>query len=305
MEGADPERETRIGIGYALAAYITWGVAPVYFMLVAFASPVEIIAHRIIWSVLVLAGLLLVRRQLYALRHLDVRKVRWLALSGVLVAVNWGIFVWALHNGRMLETSLGYYINPLVNMLLGGLFLGERLRSWQKFAVALATLGVMNEIVSVGVLPWAGLTLAFTFGFYGLVRKKLAVDASVGLAVETTLMLPLAIVYLVVITVLDQGSLASGNQHELMLLALGGIVTVFPLVCFAAATLRLPLTMLGFFQYLAPSITAILAVVVYGEAFTTSKLVTFGCIWLALAVFSAEGLYQQGRVRALRREAAG
>ena len=300
MDSAEQERETRTGIGFALAAYITWGVAPVYFMLVDFATPAEIIAHRIVWSVLVLGALILLRRQLYALRHLDARKVRWLAVSGGLVAMNWGIFVWALHNGRMLETSLGYYINPLVNMLLGGLFLGERLRGWQKMAVALAGAGVINEVVSVGVLPWAGLTLAFTFGFYGLVRKKLAVDATVGLAVETTLMLPVAIGYLCVLTLAGQGSLASGDSSQLTLLALGGIVTVFPLVCFAAAALRLPLTVLGFFQYLAPTITGVLAVTVYGEALTVSRMVTFGCIWLALAVFSAEGLYQQGRARRLQ-----
>ncbi len=302
MDPADQERENRTGIGFALAAYITWGVAPVYFMLVVFATPAEIIAHRIVWSVLVLGALLLLRRQLYALRHLDARKIRWLAVSGGLVAVNWGIFVWALHNERMLETSLGYYINPLVNMLLGGLFLGERLRSWQKFAVALACLGVVNEVVSVGVLPWAGLALAFTFGFYGLVRKKLAVDATVGLAVETTLMLPLAVGYLTMLTLTGQGSLAAGDTDQLGLLAMGGVVTVFPLVCFAAAALRLPLTMLGFFQYLAPTITGILAVAVYGEVLSVSKIVTFGCIWLALAVFSFEGLYQQGKLRRLHQE---
>jgi chloramphenicol-sensitive protein RarD len=304
MDDSDQFREQRTGVWFALAAYGTWGIAPVYFMLIAYATPVEIIAHRIVWSVLILGGLILARRQLFALRHLNASKVRWLAVSGTLVAVNWGVFVWALHKDRMLETSLGYYINPLVNMLLGGLFLGERLRGWQKVAVLIASLGVCNEIFTVGVLPWAGLTLAFTFGFYGLVRKKLAVDATIGLAVETTLMLPLAIVYLVFLTLSGAGSLAVGNSSEIMLLALGGIVTVVPLVCFAAAALRLPLTVLGFFQYLAPSLTALLAIFVYGEAFTFSKVVTFSCIWLALLIFSVEGLYHQGRLRQLRGEAA-
>ena len=304
MDDSELRSEQRTGVWFALGAYGTWGVAPVYFMLIAYATPVEIIAHRIVWSVLILGTLILVRRQLFALRHLDASKIGWLAVSGALVAVNWGVFVWALHNDRMLETSLGYYINPLVNMLLGGLFLGERLRSWQKIAALTATLGVCNEIFSVGVLPWAGLTLAFTFGFYGLVRKKLAVDATIGLAVETTLMLPLALAYLIFLTLSGAGSIAAGDSSEVMLLAFGGLVTVVPLVCFAAAALRLPLTVLGFFQYLAPSLTALLAVFVYGEAFTFSRMVTFGCIWLALLIFSVEGLYHQGRLRQRRGEAA-
>jgi chloramphenicol-sensitive protein RarD len=278
-------------VWFALAAYSTWGIAPVYFKLVEFATPVEIIAHRIVWSVLILALIIVVRRQMYLLRHLDRKKIGWLVVSGTLVSVNWCVFVWALQNDRMLETSLGYYINPLVNMLLGGIFLAERLRLPQKIAVLLASLGVLNEIVSVGVLPWAGLTLAVTFGFYGLVRKKLGVDAVVGLAVETTLLLPLALGYFVYVTLEGVGSLARGDLNEILLLGAGGLVTVFPLVCFAYAALRLSLTVLGFFQYLAPSITLLLAVFVYGEPFRPSQLITFGCIWIALLIFSAEGLY--------------
>ena len=217
-------------------------------------------------------------------------------VSGALVSVNWCVFVWALQNDRMLETSLGYYINPLVNMLLGGIFLAERLRMPQKIAALLASLGVVNEIVSVGILPWAGLTLAVTFGFYGLVRKKLGVDAVVGLAVETTLLLPLALGYFIYVTLQGVGSLAQGDLNQILLLGAGGLVTVFPLVCFAYAALRLPLTVLGFFQYLAPSITLLLAVFAYGEPFRPSQLITFGCIWIALLIFSVEGLYHHRRL---------
>jgi len=289
--------DQRAGLLFALTAYTVWGIAPVYFRLLEFASPVEIVAHRIVWSVFILAVMILLRRQLFALRHLDWSRFGWLIVSGSLISVNWAVFIWALFNERMLEASLGYYINPLVNILLGGLFLGEHLRVWQKAALAMAVVGVANELISVGIVPWAGLTLAFSFGLYGLVRKKLAVDATIGLAVETTLLLPLAVGYLAYQTIAGNGTLADGDLEQILLLGFGGLVTVIPLVCFAAAALRLPLSVLGFVQYLAPSLTALLAVFVYGEPFTVSRAVTFGCIWLALLIFSVEGLYHQGRSR--------
>jgi chloramphenicol-sensitive protein RarD len=287
------QRDQRTGFWFALIAYGSWGVLPVYFKLVGFATPLEIIAHRVTWAVVLLAVLLLLRGQLYVVRRMSWQNIGWLGVSGVLLSINWSVFVWALLNDRMLETSLGYYINPLVNIILGGLFLGERLRRGQFVAVLLASSGVINELVAVGAVPWAGLTLAITFGFYGLVRKKIAVDSLAGLGVETTLLLPFAVGYLVYLTLNGEGSFARGDNYELGLLALGGAVTVIPLVCFAAAALRLPLTVLGFFQYLAPSLTLLLAVFVYGEPFRMNQVVTFGCIWGALVIFSAEGLYHQ------------
>lgn len=293
----------RTGVWFALIAYGLWGVIPVYFKAVGFAGSFEIIAHRICWAVLVLAVLILLRGQMAGIRHLNSRRLGWLALSGSLLAVNWSVFIWALLNERMLETSLGYYINPLVNVVLGGLFLGERLRPVQILAVGLALLGVANELVAVGVFPWVGLTLALTFGFYGLVRKKIMVDSLVGLGVESLLLLPLAAGYLLWLWLEGQGSMAAGNMNEVLLLSLGGPLTVIPLVAFAAAALRMPLTSLGFFQYLAPSITFLLAIYVYGEPFRASQAITFGCIWLALLVFSLEGLHQQRRARQQRRRA--
>lgn len=293
----------RAGVWFALIAYGLWGVIPVYFKAVDFAGSFEIIAHRICWAVLVLALLILLRGQMAGIRHLNGRRLGWLVLSGSLLAVNWSVFIWALLNERMLETSLGYYINPLVNVVLGGLFLGERLRPVQILAVGLALLGVANELAAVGVFPWVGLTLAFSFGFYGLVRKKIMVDSLVGLGVESLLLLPLAAGYLLWLWLEGQGSMAAGNMNEVLLLSLGGPLTVIPLVAFAAAALRLPLTTLGFFQYLAPSITFLLAIYVYGEPFQASQAITFGCIWLALLVFSLEGLHQQRRGRQQRRRA--
>jgi len=184
-----------------------------------------------------------------------------------------------------------------VNVLLGLLFLGERLRVGQGLAVVLATAGVLNEVVSLGALPWVGLTLALTFGVYGLVRKKLAVDAVIGLGVETSLLLPLAAGYLIVQTVAGEGAIARSIPGEIGLLAMGGLVTVIPLACFAAAAMRLPLIVLGFFQYLAPSLTLLLALFVYHEPFRSSQAITFGCIWMALLIFSGEGLHHQFRSR--------
>lgn len=289
--------EQRSGMLFALAAYGFWGVAPVYFKILDFAGPAEIIAHRILWSVPLLALLILVRRQLGALVALRARQLAWLGLSGLLVAVNWGVFVWALLNDRMLETSLGYYINPLVTVLLGVVVLGEWLRPGQLAAAALATIGVLNEIVWVGVIPWAGLTLALSFGFYGLVRKRLGVDSAVGLGVETALLLPLALVYLAYQYHAGQGALDRGGGSEIAWLAASGLVTTFPLVCFAAAALKLPLTTLGFVQYLAPTLTFLLAVLVYGEPFRWEQSITFGFIWSAVVVFSIEGLYYQRRLQ--------
>lgn len=287
----------RAGFWFALTAYGLWGVIPVYFKAVDFAGPFEIIAHRICWAVLVLAVVILIRRQMAGIRHLNAERLRWLAVSGSLLAVNWSVFIWALLNDRMVETSIGYYINPLVNVLLGGLFLGERLRPAQIAAVGLAGVGVLNELIAVGVFPWVGLTLAFTFGFYGLVRKKIMVDSVVGLGVESLLLLPLAGGYLIWLYLAGEGSMAAGNAREVGLLALGGPLTVIPLVAFAAAALRLSLTTLGFFQYLAPTLTLLLAIFVYGEPFRASQAVTFGCIWAALAVFSIDGLRFQRQTR--------
>ncbi|TNF90105.1 MAG: EamA family transporter RarD, partial [Gammaproteobacteria bacterium] len=248
-------------------------------------------------AVLLLGFLIVLRRQMAGIRHLSRERLRWLVVSGSLLAINWSVFIWALLNERMVETTIGYYINPLVNVLLGGLFLAERLNRAQAFAVGLAGVGVLNELFAVGVFPWVGLTLAFSFGFYGLVRKKIMVDSLVGLGVESLLLLPLAAGYLVWLYLTGVGSMAAGNGAEVAMLALGGPLTVIPLVAFAAAALRLPLTTLGFFQYLAPTLTLLLAIFVYGEPFRSSQAITFGCIWLALAVFSYDAIAAQRRLR--------
>lgn len=296
----------RQGVWFALAAYGLWGVAPVYFKQLDFAEPLEVVAHRVIWSVVLLGLVIWLRGQWAIVRALTPRQLGGLVLSGVLISANWLLFIWAVFSGRMVDASLGYFINPLLNVLLGVLFFRERLRPAQTLALGLAAFGVANEIVAVGVVPWVGLMLAMSFGLYGLVRKQIGVGSSVGLGLETTLMLPLAIGYLLFTALRGDGALARGLPAELFWLGLAGPVTVVPLVCFAAAAMRLPLSVLGFFQYLAPSGIFLLAVFVYGEPFRSSQLVTFGCIWLALLIFSSEALYHQQRLaRRLRRQPDG
>ena len=281
---------TREGFAYAFAAYIFWGFAPLYFLLVEFANPSEIIVHRVLWSLLFMLAILWYRGDLGELFRMPARNYAWLVLSGILLAANWWIFVWALQNERVMETSVGYYINPLVSVLLGVIVLGERLRSWQWVAVAIVALGMLNEIFNAGSIPLVALGLAFSFGFYGLVRKALGVDAVVGLSVEALLLLPFAFLggwWLYSAELLrapDQG------MQGWVYLALGGLVTSLPLLWFNAAAVRLPLVVLGMIQYLAPSITLLLAVYYYGEPFTVHKAITFACVWGGLALFSVEGL---------------
>ena len=288
--------EERTGALFALSAYSLWGVAPLYFVLVEFSLPTEIIVHRVFWSLAFMFTILWFRGDIRALFQLPRRSYGLLAVSGALLACNWWTFVWALQNDRVMETSVGYYINPLISVLLGVLVLGERLRPWQWCAVVLAGLGMANEIWSAGGVPVVGLTLALTFGFYGLVRKSLGVEAVQGLAIEALLMLPIAAV---VFAYLAQSGALQGLDPGwigIFYLALGGVVTSVPLLCFNAAAVRLPLVVLGMFQYLAPSITLLLAVFYYGEHFHSYKWVTFGLIWVGLLVFTVEGALASRRV---------
>jgi len=280
----------REGLAYAFSAYAMWGLAPLYFVLVEFAAPTEIIVHRIFWSLLLLLGILWARGRLNLLTELSVRQFAMLGLSGALLAINWWVFVWALQNDRVMETSVGYYINPLLSVVLGVVVLGEQLRRWQWIAVAIVALGLVNEVAVAGNVPIVALALAVSFGFYGLVRKSLGIEAVLGLAVETVLMLPFAAIGFFWLLNTAELKQPEFGGLGLFYLALGGLVTSLPLLCFNAAAVRLPLVILGMIQYLAPTITLLLAVFYYAEPFTQDKAVTFGLVWLGLLVFSIEGL---------------
>ncbi len=299
MSAPDPNIAMRIdrgGIWFALCAYGSWGVAPVYFKQLGFADPLEVVAYRVVASVALLGLLVVMLGQWRDVRALTRRELMGLTVSGVLISANWLLFVWAIFNDRMLDASLGYFINPLLNVLLGVLFFREVLRPAQTVALLLAAAGVANEILAVGLVPWVGLCLAASFGLYGLVRKRLAVGSVVGLGLETTLVLPLALIYLVWTTTAGHGALARLDTGQLGWLAAAGPVTVLPLVCFAAAAVRMPLSVLGFFQYLAPSLMFVLAIGLYGEPLRASQILTFGLIWLALLIFSGEAVYYQRRI---------
>lgn len=288
----------RQGVLYAVAAFLIWGICPLYFKLLAQVPAGEILTHRIIWSCVLLLALLLAGRQLHRIRAAlrQPRQLLNLTVSALLVAGNWLLFIWSVNNNHLLEASLGYYINPLFNVLLGMVFLGERLRRLQWLAVALAGTGVLIQVLLLGHLPWIALALAGSFGIYGLIRKQIPVDAQTGLFVETLLLLPLALIYLFVIADSPTSQLTTNGWQLNSLLLAAGVVTTVPLLLFTAGARLIPLSTLGFIQYLGPSLMFLLAILLFGEPIQPAKLLTFGCIWLALAVFSLEG-WQRSRQR--------
>lgn len=289
------------GLLAGLGAYLIWGIAPLYFKLLGDLSAPEILAHRSIWSLLLALILLAALGKLRGLRAVLTSRKTMLALmvSTALITTNWLIFIWAIVNDHLLDASLGYYINPLISVLLGVLVLGERLRPLQWIAVALATLGIGYELWQFGSLPLVALGVALTFGFYGLVRKKTPVDSLTGLTVETLFMLPLAVGFLMW-TTSPTSNLLNNSMAFNGLLLLAGPVTLTPLLLFNIAARRLNLSTLGFLQYLGPTLMFFLAVLLYNEPFDKAKLVTFIFVWAALGFYSADALMQRRKRRMLR-----
>ncbi|HCS1712955.1 TPA: EamA family transporter RarD, partial [Salmonella enterica subsp. enterica serovar Typhi] len=270
-------KQTRQGVLLALAAYFIWGIAPAYFKLIYYVPADEILTHRVIWSFFFMVALLSVSRQWRQVKRLlkTPKKIFLLALSAVLVGGNWLLFIWAVNNHHMLEASLGYFINPLVNILLGMIFLGERFRRMQWLAVILAVCGVLVQLWTFGSLPIIALGLAFSFAFYGLVRKKIAVEAQTGMLVETLWLLPVAAIYLFSIADSATSHMGQNALSLNLLLMAAGVVTTIPLLCFTGAATRLRLSTLGFFQYIGPTLMFLLAVTFYGEVPGADKMVTF------------------------------
>jgi chloramphenicol-sensitive protein RarD len=289
------------GIVYALAAFGIWGLVPIYFRLIGRVPALEVVAHRVVWAAVLLCLALVLRRRgrLLLAELRAVRRLLFLSVTALLVSGNWLIYIWSIQHDRLLEASLGYYINPLVNVLLGMLFLHERLNLRQGVAVALATIAVLNLIVALGVFPWIALSLALLFGFYGLLRKKATVDPTVGLTVETILLTPLALAFLVALALQGEGAFGRGDILTDLLLAGTGIMTALPLFCFLQGARRLRLSTLGLMQYLAPSLNFLLAVVFYHEPFTWAHFVTFLLIWVALAIYSFDA-FSERRAQRLR-----
>jgi chloramphenicol-sensitive protein RarD len=282
-----------VGILYALGAYLSWGLFPLYFRQIAAIPSLQIVAHRTLWSLVLVAGVLLVTGHLKWLRDVSAATWRRFAASALLIAVNWLTYVWAVGHGHVIDASLGYFINPLVNVALGFALLHERPRPVQWFAVGLAAFGVLWLSVAGGRLPWVALVLAISFGVYGLMRKTAALGALEGLTLETLMLAPLALAGFAYWSV--DGQLVGQTAVDWAWLIGTGPVTAGALLLFAAGARRIPLTTLGIVQYVSPSLQFLLGVFLFREPMDGTRLVAFGFIWAALAVYSAEGLWQARR----------
>jgi chloramphenicol-sensitive protein RarD len=292
--------EARGGLGYGVAAYLLWGLFPLYWPLLEPAGAVEILAHRVLWSLLTMLVVVVASRRLPQLRAIfrRHRERNLLTVAAVVVAVNWGTYIWGVNHHRVVETSLGYFINPLVTVLMGVLILRERLRPWQWVALGIATVAVVGLTVDYGHPPWVALTLAFSFGTYGLAKKQAGVEAVESLTYETLVLVPVALAYLFWLGAAgDSHFLGHGAGHAL-LLASTGVVTAVPLLCFGAAAIRVPMTTLGLLQYLAPILQFLLGVTVLDEHMSTMRWLGFGLVWVALVVFTVEaGGYRRRQSR--------
>jgi len=285
------------GVLYAGLAFTLWGLFPLYLREVAATGPAEVVVHRIVWSLVFVLGLLALRRQWAWLGELrrSPRTLALFALTASLVTANWLTYTWSVQNGHVIDASLGYFINPLVNVVLGCIVLKERPRPLQWAAIALAALGVLWLAVQAGRLPWIGLVLAITFGFYGLLRKTAPLGALEGLTLETMLLAPFAIAVMAWWTWTGSGGLVQPGARQMGLLLLAGPLTAIPLLLFSAGARRIPLGTLGLLQYIGPSFQFALAVFVFHEPLEPARLVGFMLIWLALGLYSAESLWVSRR----------
>jgi chloramphenicol-sensitive protein RarD len=292
-QAATPHSEERSGLIAGFAAFITWGLVPVYWKLLKAVPASEILAHRFVWTSVFLTLLLSWQRRWPEVREAarSRRAMLYCLTSGTFIAINWFVFIWAVNAGHIIETSLGYFMTPLVNVLFGAVFLREHLSRWQLVSVALATGAVLNLTMGYGRFPWIALVLCFSFGLYGFFRKKSGTRAIPGLFFETMLIVPLALIYLVSLE--NKGQLIfAQNLSIALLLMISGIVTGLPLVWFGHAARNLRLTTVGFLQDLAPTCSFYLGVFLYHETFTHAHLITFSMIWLALAIVSIEAIWR-------------
>jgi len=285
------------GVWYAATAYLLWGLFPIYIKWLQAVPAVEILAHRVVWSLGFVAAILALQRRWAWLANLAANPaimLRFVATASV-VSINWGTYIWAINSDRVVDASLGYFINPLVNVLFGALLLRERMRPVQWLSVAIAALGVAWLTWQAGTLPWIGLLLAVSFGTYGLLRKTAPLGAAEGLALETTLLFPLAFGYLAWLTAHQQNTLLEASATTRWLLVAAGPITAVPLLLFAAGARRIPLSLLGLLQYIGPSIQLLLGVWLYHEPFEPAKAAGYATIWAALALYTAESLWQTWR----------
>ena len=288
----ETNRRSFSGVISGASAFLIWGISPLYWKTLTAVPALEIVAHRVVWSFLILMPLILFRKRWKEFLSVlaNPRSMAILVLTSLLVSCNWLIYIWAINHGFLLQASLGYYINPLVNVLLGTLFLRERLRRLQVFAVLLATAGVVYLTMVYGRFPWIACVLALTFGLYGLVRKVIAVGSLVGLTIETFLLAAPALGFLIYLNMNGSAAFFKVSLQLDLLLAGTSVVTALPLLLFAMSARRVRLTTLGFLQYIAPSCMFVMAVFLFREAFRTEQLISFVLIWTALAVYSTDSV---------------
>ena len=291
------ERENALGIIFTAGAYILWGILPIYWKFINEVPALEILAHRVIWSfIFVLLIVVILKRKLLK-NFFQVQmsqKKTWLGLflASLFISINWFTYIYAVNTNHIVEASLGYYVNPLVAVLLGVFVLREKINVLQAVSFVLAGIGVIYMTLSVGKIPWISLILALSFGFYGLSKKLIKVDSILGLLLETLFVLPFALLFLAYLGVNDQHSFATGSLTNDLLILGSGIATALPLLWFGIGAQKIPLYMVGFLQYIAPTISLILGVLMYGETFTKDHVVTFTCIWIAIAIFTISNIRQ-------------
>jgi chloramphenicol-sensitive protein RarD len=294
----------RFGFFAGLCAYFIWGSLPLYIRAMRHVQPQELLAHRVVWSVP--TALLLIA---LAGNWKDVRAAlrwntaKWLILSGLVIAANWGVYIWAVNAGRTIEASLGYFINPLVSVLFGMLFFAEKLRPAQWVAVAIATIGVGIVTLAYGHVPWISLVLCMTFAFYGVIRKKVAVDSRAGFLMEVLVLVPLALAWLAWFVQQPDGRPMGEGGWDIPLLMAAGPITAFPLILFGLAAKRLKLSTVGMMQYIGPTIQFLIALFVFREPFGSTHAIAFGLIWLALGVFTIDSMVGEAKARRLARSA--
>ena len=284
----EQQKRAREGVLFAIAAYTIWGLAPIYFKSVAHVPAFEVLAHRIIWAFILVLVLIVAtgRMQRVVAAFKAPALLAKLAIAACLIGFNWFLFIWSVANDFILEASLGYYINPLFNVVIGMVFFAERLRRLQIIAVGMALLGVLIQLVTFGSVPWVALALASSFATYGAIRKKLPFDSLTGLWLEILLLLPFTLIWFVFFAQSETTNLLYNGWQLNTLLVMAGVITTVPLLFFTGAAQRIRYSTLGFFQYIGPSLMFVLAVGVYGEAFTMDKVITFAIIWSALAIYS-------------------
>ncbi|MDD2457978.1 MAG: EamA family transporter RarD [Eubacteriales bacterium] len=293
------QHEKSIGIATAIAAYTLWGFLPVYWKVLGDVPALEVLSHRIIWSLVFVALIIGLGQQWNRIRPIisDPHQVRLIILAAILIALNWGLFIWAVESDRLLDSSLGYYINPLIAVLLGVVIFKERLNPWQMLAIASAAIGVLILVIKAGRFPWLSFALALTFGIYGAIKKAVKATALVGLVLETAVLAPLALIYVFSRQTNGQGALGRSSLTVTLFLLGAGVATAIPLILFAYSAKRIPLSTLGITQYIAPTMMFFFGIFVYHEPFSLINGISFAFIWLALAIYSLSQTKVLRRIR--------